>query len=137
MHNTTSWNEKIFAGKIHAWFQWYLSKNGVGHYAKHSVLFLTTIREKYVKMYEQFIEWLKMYVRVIRILLKGYFPISILPPSMLHEIFGKVKITLQIKNIDYDLVLKQLHLYYDMKLVTFDIDENRNMIIHFLVFVQP
>ena len=21
----------MFAGRIHAWFQWYLSKNGVGH----------------------------------------------------------------------------------------------------------
>ena len=78
-----------------------------------------------------------MYVRVIRILLKGYFPISLLPPSKLHEILGKVKIALQIKNRDYDLVLKQLYLYYDMKLVTFDIDENRNMTMHFLVFVQP
>ena len=56
MHNTTSWNEEIFAGKIHAWFQWYLSKDGVGHYAIHSMLFLTAIREKYVKTYVQFIE---------------------------------------------------------------------------------
>ena len=136
MHNTTSWNEKIFAGKIHAWFQWYLSKDGLGHYVINSVLFLTNIREKYVKMYVCFIEQLKMYARAIRILSKGYLPILLLPPSKLHEILGKVKTALQINNRDYDLVLKWLYLYYDMKLVV-GIDEKRNLIIQFLVFVQP
>ena len=51
MHNTTTWNERLFAGKIHTWFQWYLSKDGVGHYAINSILFLMAIREKYVRNY--------------------------------------------------------------------------------------
>ena len=37
---------------------------------------------------------------------------------------------------DYDIVIKRLHLYYDMKLVTFGIDRSRNLIIQFPVFVQ-
>ena len=49
---------------------------------------------------------------------------------------GKVKEALQITNRDYDLVIKRLYLYYDMKLVTFGIDDQRNLIIQFLVFVQ-
>ena len=44
---------------------------------------------------------------------------------------------LQVNNRDYDLVIKRLYLYYDMKLVTFGIDDQRNLIIQFLVFVQP
>ena len=44
---------------------------------------------------------------------------------------------MQIKNRDYDLVIKRLHLYYDMKLVTFGIDDQRNLIIQFPVFVHP
>ena len=40
-------------------------------------------------------------------------------------------------NPDYDIVIKRLHLYYDMKLVTFRIDRNRNLIIQFPSFVQP
>ena len=32
-----------------------------------------------------------MYAKVIRILSKGYLPISVLPPSKLQEILGKVK----------------------------------------------
>ena len=34
-------------------------------------------------------------------------------------------------NPDYDIVIKRLHLYYDMKLVTFSIDRDKNVIIHF------
>ena len=79
MHNTTTWNEKIFAGRIHAWFQWYLSKDGVSHYAINLPLCLTTIKEKYVRMYEHFIDQLKMYARAIRVLLKSYLPILLLP----------------------------------------------------------
>ena len=40
-------------------------------------------------------------------------------------------------NKDYDLVLTRLYLYYDMKLVTSGIDNQRNLIIQFPVFVQP
>ena len=40
-------------------------------------------------------------------------------------------------NPDYDIVIKRLHLYCDMKLVTLGIDSHRNLIIQFPVFVQP
>ena len=56
MHNTTFWHERTFVGIINQWFELYLHCNGVGHYATNSVLFLTTIREKYVKVYERFLE---------------------------------------------------------------------------------
>ena len=41
------------------------------------------------------------------------------------------------KDYDYDLVLKRLHLYYDIKLVTFGIDRNQHLTIQFPVFIQP
>ena len=75
MHNKTTWNEKLFACKLNIWCHWYLSKDGVGHYAINSLLFLTTMREKHVKMYERFINQLQMYSKAIRVLLKGYLPI--------------------------------------------------------------
>ena len=40
-------------------------------------------------------------------------------------------------NEDYHLVLTRLYVYYDMKLVTFRIDNHRNLIDKFPVFVQP
>ena len=48
-----------------------------------------------------------------------------------------VKNTLSKTNPDCDIVIKRLHLYYGMKLVTFGIDRNRNLIIQFPIFVQP
>ena len=53
MYNKTTWNEKLFAAKLDNWYPWYLSKDG--HYAINSLLYITTMREKYVKMYEMFI----------------------------------------------------------------------------------
>ena len=72
LHNKATWNEKLFAGQIKDWYHWYLSANGVNCYAINSLLFLTTAREKYVKMYERFINQLKEYSQAIRILSKGY-----------------------------------------------------------------
>ena len=68
---------------------------------------------------------------------KGYFPIYLLPPLKLNMIPKKVKEALQTNYRDYDLVIKRLYLYYDMKLVTFGIDDQRNLIIQFPIFVQP
>ena len=106
-------------------------------YAINSVLFLTTMREKYVKMYERFIKELKLYSKAIRVLSKGYLPISLLPPSKLEKILREVRIVIAKPNKGYDLVLTRLYLYYDMKLVTFRIDNQRNLIVQFPVFVQP
>ena len=98
---------------------------------------MTTVQEKYVRMYERFIEELKLYSRAIRALSKGYLPISLLPPSKLEKILSEVRIAIVKSNKDYDLVLTRLHLYYDMKLVTFGINNQRNLIVQFPVFVQP
>ena len=57
MHNTTSWRERTFAGKLNQWLELYLHQDGVHHYVINSILF----REKYVKMYERFLQQLKMY----------------------------------------------------------------------------
>ena len=40
-------------------------------------------------------------------------------------------------NLDYDIVINRLYLYYNMKLVTFRIYRKRNLIIQFPIFVQP
>ena len=96
-----------------------------------------TIKEKYMRVYEKFIVGFRSYSKAIRILSKGYLPISLMPPSKLETISKEVKLVLGKTNKDYDLVLTRLYLYYDMKLVMFGIDSQRNLIIQFPVFVQP
>ena len=45
-------------------------------------------------MYERFIVELKSYLKAIRILSKGYLPISLIPPSKLEAILLQVKTAL-------------------------------------------
>ena len=104
--------KKTFAGKLHDWMEIYSQDEGMHNYAINSVLFLTTVREKYVKMYERFIEELKLYSKVIRVLSKGYLPILLLPPSKLEKILKEVRIAIAKFKKDYDLVLTRLYLYY-------------------------
>ena len=107
------------------------------HYAVNSMLYLCTIIDKYIEIYNGFISQLCMYTKAVRILAKGYLPISLVTPLKLQEILDSVKETLIKTNPDYDIVIKRLHLYYDMTFVTFGIDQKRNIIIQFPVFVQP
>ena len=78
-----------------------------------------------------------IYVSAIRILAKGYLPNTLVTPPKLKEIPSEVKTTLQTSNPDYDLVIDRLNLYYDMQLVIFGIDKDKNLIIQFPVFMQP
>ena len=55
----------------------------------------------------------------------------------LQDILDEVKIAIWKTNPDYDIVIKRLHLCYEMKLVTFGIDKDKNLIIQFPVFIQP
>ena len=137
MNNRSVWYEKLYAGHANKWFEMYLASQGVNYYAIHSLLYLRTIQEKYIKMYERFVNQLKEYSHAIRILSKGYLPISLLPPLKLAKILQEVKQVLLKTNKNYGLVIKGMYKYYDMKLVTFGIDRDRNLIIQFPVFVQP
>ena len=78
-----------------------------------------------------------MYANVIRVLSKGYLPISLLLPVKLQEILKEVKRAIHISNPDYSVVNRRLHVYYDIKLVTFEINEERNLTVQFQIFVQP
>ena len=61
----------------------------------------------------------------------------LLSPSKLNIILEKVRDTVQKENKDYNILIKRLYLYYDMKLVTFGIDDKRFLIDQFAVFVHP
>ena len=137
MHNRTMWYERLYSGSVQKWYDLYASTNGLGQYVVHSLLYLRMIHEKYIKIYERFMNQLKDYARAIRILSKGYLPISLLPLSKLAKILDEVTQTFQKMNKNYGLVLKGMYKYYDIKLVKFGIDQDRNLVIQFPVFIQP
>ena len=138
MHNLTSLKERLFVGKVNDWLKQQLTCHNDKHsYSITTLLFLRTIKAKYVRMYERFINELKTYSQAIQVLYKGYLPITLIAPSKLETMLQQVKTVLAKTNKNYDLVLKRLYLYYDMKLVTFGIDQDKNLIIQFPVFVAP
>ena len=96
----------------------------VQHYVTNSLLYLQTIKEKYIAVYNEFITQVQIYAKAVRILAKGYLPLSLITPYKLQEILKTEEETLIKSNPNYEIVIKRLHLYYDMKLVTFGIDRD-------------
>ena len=76
MNNRSVWYERLFAGHVNKWFEMYSASQGTNYYAIHSLLYLWTIQDKYIKMYERFVNQLKEYSHTIRILLKIFTYIS-------------------------------------------------------------
>ena len=123
IHNTTSSHEQLFAGQqsLLTCRSLYVNLLVLHHYSVNSLLYLRTVQDKYIALFGELITQLHVYTLSIRILAKGYLPISLVTPSKLREIPNKVKIAIWKTNPDYDLVIDRLHLYYDMQLVTFGI----------------
>ena len=87
MQNVTRWKEQIFVSKMNDWLKHKLENiHSEFDYSMDAVLFLTTIKEKYVRMYEKFINELRSYSKAARILPKGYLPIPLITPSKLEAI---------------------------------------------------
>ena len=139
IHYTTSLHERLFAGQQSSLTLRSLYANSLGlhHYSINSLLYLRMVQDKYITLYRKLITQLQVYASAMRILAKGYLPISLLTPSKLRGILNEVKTAIQKTNPDYDLVIDRLYLYYDMQLVTFGIEKDRNLIIQFPLFVQP
>ena len=126
LHSCQLLVEDLIAGQKVAAYEIYSNlqnAHGVQHYMMNVLLYLCTIKEKYIAVYNEFITQLHIYAKAVRILSKGYLPISLITPYKLQEIINSVKETLGKSNPDYDIVIKRLHLCYNMKLVTFRIDK--------------
>ena len=102
------------------------------------MLYLITVKDKYIEIYNEFISQLHIYTKAVIILAKGYLPVLLITPLKLQDILNSVKETLTKTNPDYNIIIKRLHLYCNMRLLTFGIDRKRNfLIIQFPIFVQP
>ena len=139
IHNTTSSHERLFAGQHSPSIirTLYMHSLGPHHYSINSLLYLRTIQDKYIALYRELIAQLCQYVSAIRILVKGYLPNTLIKPVKLKVILNEVRKTLQVTNPNYDLVIDRLHLYYNMQLVTFGIDKDKNLFVQFPIFIQP
>ena len=109
MKNVTTWKEKIFVSEMNDWLKCRLEDVcSEFDYSMDAALFLMTVKEKYVIMYEKFTNELRSYSKAIRILSKGYLPITLITPSKLKEILHQVQLAITKLNQDYEIVLNRL-----------------------------
>ena len=62
------------------------------------------IKDKYIKIYNEFISQLRIYAKTVRILAKGYLQILLITPLKLQEILDSFIETLIKTNPDYLVV---------------------------------
>ena len=66
MQNVTTWKEQIFVSEMNNWLKHKLENiHSEFDYSMDAVLFLTTIKEKYTRMYEKFINELRSYLKAV------------------------------------------------------------------------
>ena len=105
MQNVTTWKEQIFVSEMNDWLKCKLENiHSEFDYSMDAVLFLTTIKEKYIRMYEKFINKLRSYSKAVSILSKGYLPISLITPSKLEAILQQLQAAITKSNQDYEIV---------------------------------
>ena len=80
LHHRQSLYESLFASQTSPAYEVYSQMHGacgIQHYAVNSMLYLHTIKDKYIKIYNEFILQLCIYAKAVRGLAKGYLPISL------------------------------------------------------------
>ena len=90
IHNTTSSDQRLFAGQQSSLTlkSFYANVLGLQHYSINSLLYLRTVQDKYIALHKELITQLHIYATSIRILAKGYLPISHITSSKLQEILS-------------------------------------------------
>ena len=136
LHKNFSCHEKIITGMIPPWYKKNYYESRISCVVLNSLLNLQDLQMKYINMYKDLVRKLYIYTDAIHILSTGYLKSNLIPPSQLNDMITQVKEAVAATNSEYDIVLKRLHLYYNMKLVTFGINDNLDLIIQFSVFVQ-
>ena len=96
IRNTTSSHERLFVGQQSSstLMSFYSSTLSLQHYSINSIPYLRTVQDKYTALYKELVTQWCVYTTSIRILAKGYLPISIITPSKLREILSNVKVLL-------------------------------------------
>ena len=116
----------------------FLHVNSIGRlfFANKLNIYLATVQETQLRLYDKLQRVLKVFLSAAETLSKGYLPASLFPPSVLCNITSSALKMVQKKNPDYVLTIKHVTEYYDMKMVTFGVNDGVELVVAFPVFVQ-
>ena len=99
-------------------------------------LYVHSVLERQIRLYEWLQVYLKDLLNAIGTLSTGHLPPFLFPPTVLENITTNALVMVQKTHPNFVLAIKHLTEYYDMKLATFGVDTEGNMIVAFPVFVQ-
>ena len=118
--------------------QQFLHSNYLGRllFAHKLNIYLTSVQETQLRLYDELERVLREFLSAVEILSRGHLPASLFPPSTLCRITSNALQMVQKKNPDYVLTIKDVTEYYDMKMVTFGVNDSEELIVAFPVFVQ-
>ena len=131
--------EELLLGKDHSVaIQQFLHSNYLGRllFTHKLNIYLTSVQETQLRLYDELEIVLREFLSAVEILSRGYLPASLFPPSTLCRITSNALQMVQKKNPDYVLTVKHVTEYYDMKMVTFGVNDGEELIVAFPVFVQ-
>ena len=137
LNNRTAFLEEMLNGKIKGVMDKYLKEtSGYEIYSHQLNLYVQAMRERYLRVPENLIQELRLLLRSIAILSKGYLPPQLFSPTDLVKISLAALKMIQKRHPDYVLAIPQASSYYDMRLVTFGIDEQDRLVVCFPIFVK-
>ena len=131
--------EELLMGKYHSVAtQQFLHANFIGRllFAHKLNIYLMSVQETQLRLYDELQRVLREFLSAVRILSKGYLLAFLFPPTILSRITSNALQMVQKKNPDYVLTIKHVTEYYDMKMVTFGINDGEELVVAFPVFVQ-
>ena len=99
-------------------------------------LYVHSVLERQIRLYEWLQVYLKDLLNAIGIFSTGHLPPFLFPPTVLENITTNALVMVKKSHPNFVLAIKHLTEYYDMKLATFGVDTDGNMIVAFPDFVQ-
>ena len=99
-------------------------------------LYVHSVLERQIRLYEWLLRHLKDLLDAFGIFSTGHLPPLLFPPTTLQNITTSALLMVHKSHPNYVLAIKHLTEYYDIKLATFGVDTDGNMIVAFPVFVQ-
>ena len=138
LNNRTQYLEKIITGKDPTTARNFLKNNlrGTEIFSHQVQMYMQAMRERYLRVQENLISELRLLLRSIVILSRGYLPPQLFSPTDIVRISQAALSMIKNKHPDYVLAIPQASSYYDMRLVTFGIDEGDRLVVCFPIFVK-
>ena len=138
LNKRTQYLERLITGQEPNTAKNYLRNNlrGTEIFSDQVQMYMQAMTEKYLRVPENLISELRLLLRSRAILSRGYPIPQLFSPKDIVRISQTALSMIKNKHPDYVLAIPQASSYYDMRLVTFGIDEEDRLVVCFPIFVK-